>query len=140
MASPNWLKFLFGIRNKIAKLVGLKTNDLSGHKNIDPNTDIAKHNFSVGETLGLFKVYNITEKEVVLGLDDKHLDFRASLLLDQNLDENKILKNDHRSLTISTKVKYNNLFGKIYFMPVKPFHRKIVPSMLKETIKHLECH
>jgi len=43
-----------------------------------------------------------------------------------------------KNLIISTTVKYNNWFGKIYFLPVKPFHKRIVPTMLKGIIKEIE--
>ena len=47
-------------------------------------------------------------------------------------------KKGSKNLTISTTVEYNNWFGKLYFFPVRPFHKLIVPAMLKGIIKKLE--
>ncbi len=78
-------------------------------------------------------MFNRTDKEVILGEDDKHLNFRVSLFLDHQInDPNK------KHLTVSTTVEFNNWFGRIYFLPVRPFHKLIVPTMLKGIIKHLE--
>lgn len=85
-----------------------------------------------GEQLGLFRVIARTENEVVLGEDDKHLDFRVSLQLEKSK-----LNNIEKELTISTLVKFHNRMGRLYFIPVKPFHRFIVPSMLKGIVREL---
>jgi hypothetical protein len=86
-----------------------------------------------GEQIGLFKVFEKTEDEIILGEDDKHLNFRVSLFIDSQ-NENKTDKN----LIISTTVKFNNWFGRLYFIPVRPFHKLIVPTMLKGIIKNIE--
>ncbi len=43
-----------------------------------------------------------------------------------------------KTLTISTTVQFNNHFGKLYFLLVRPFHRLIVPAMLKGIIRQIE--
>jgi hypothetical protein len=78
-------------------------------------------------------VFAKTNEEVILGEDDKHLNFRISLFLQQK--QNITNKKD---LTISTKVEFNNWFGRLYFFSVRPFHKLIVPTMLKGIIKELE--
>lgn len=126
---PKWAEKLFKVRNKIAKLFGLKTaGDITDRQNLLNN-----FNCEPGEQLGLFKVFDKTNNEVVLGEDDKHLNFRVSLFLDQQ--KNDISK---KTLTITTTVEFNNLFGRLYFLPVRPFHKLIVPTMLKGIIKQLE--
>ena len=75
----------------------------------------------------MFQVFDKNENELILGEDDKHLNFRISLFIDHQSKE----------IIITTTVIYNNWFGKLYFLPVKPFHRFIVPSMLKAIIKEL---
>jgi hypothetical protein len=79
-------------------------------------------------------VFHKTDHEIILGEDDKHLDFRVSLYLDENTETNQ------KQLTISTLVKFNNIFGKLYFMPVLPFHKLIVPTMLKGIIKQIHAN
>jgi hypothetical protein len=129
-SSPQWVGKLFRLRNKIAGLFGLKT---AGDINERQKT-LYKFKCEPGEQVGLFKVFGKTDNEVVLGEDDKHLDFRVSLLLEKSKD-NKVEKR----LTISTTVVFNNWFGRVYFLPVRPFHRIIVPAMLKGIIKQLEA-
>jgi hypothetical protein len=39
---------------------------------------------------------------------------------------------------ITTMVEYKNIFGRIYFLPVKPIHQLIVKGTLKKMIKKIE--
>ncbi|WP_288447217.1 DUF2867 domain-containing protein [uncultured Chryseobacterium sp.] len=126
-SGPVWGKKMFAFRNKIAGLFGLKTGAETGKK---PAGNDAQ--YEVGERIGLFKVFDKTYNEIILGEDDRHLDFRVSLLFDKNKDE------EENSLTISTTVKFHNWLGVLYFLPVRPFHKLIVPAMLKNMIHKLE--
>lgn len=128
-SAPKWSAVLFDMRNKIVSLFGLKTPD----KMEDRQAALKNFNCEPNERLGLFQVYSKTEDEVVIGEDDKHLNFRISLLKKDDLS-----KEGMKKLIISTTVEFNNWFGKLYFLPVKPFHRLIVPSMLKGLIRKLE--
>ena len=85
------------------------------------------------EKLGLFRVFHRTDNEVILGEDDKHLNFRISLYKEDTPDSE-----GSKHLTLSTTVVFNNWFGKLYFLPVKPFHKLIVPKMLKGIIRQIE--
>ena len=125
-SAPSWVEYLFEFRNKLVALFGLKIsgNVADKHKVLD------NFNGEVGEQIGLFKVFDKTSKEIILGEDDKHLNFRVSLFIEQNAIGNK-------KLIISTTVHFNNWFGKLYFLPVRPFHKVIVPTMLKGIIKNL---
>ncbi len=118
---------MFGFRNKAVRLLGLKT----GYETESQQ----KRDFKceVGERMGIFKVFDKTNNEIVIGEDDKHLDFRVSLLFDENKEHL-----DEKSLTISTTVKFHNWLGVLYFLPVHPFHKLIVPAMLKNMIEQLE--
>jgi len=128
-SAPKWTAQLFELRNKIVSIFGLKTSN--GANNREELLD--NFNCEQGEKLGLFTVYYKDENEVILGEDDKHLNFRISLLKENQLnDESK------KYLTLSTTVKFNNWFGKLYFFPVKPFHKLIVPRMLKGIINQIE--
>ncbi|MGG5207918.1 DUF2867 domain-containing protein [Chryseobacterium sp. MIQD13] len=126
-SSPQWGKKMFAFRNKIVKMFGLKT----GINNKMPLSDNFK--LKAGEQVGIFKIFEKTDHEIILGEDDKHLDFRVSLLYDKIQDGT-----EGNSLTISTTVKYHNWLGILYFMPVRPFHQLIVPVMLKRVIAKLE--
>jgi hypothetical protein len=125
---PKWVDTLFTLRNKIVSLFGLKTPN---NKMDTERPDNFK--FEVGERVGLFKVFSRTTNELVMGEDDKHLNFRVSLLL-------KEFENDKstKTITVTTLVIYNNWFGRFYFFPVKPFHKLIVRSGLKISLQELE--
>lgn len=127
-SGPKWGKKMFAFRNKVVGLFGLKTGT-------ETNAEKEANDFSceVGDQVGIFKVFNKTSNEIVLGEDDKHLDFRVSLLFDKNQGGQ-----DENSLTISTTVKFHNWLGVLYFLPVRPFHQLIVPVMLKNMIGKLE--
>ena len=100
--------FLMSLRNKIMSIFGAKTV-----------INETKDDFAVGNSVGLFKIYYIDEKEIISGLKDSHLDFCISFYK----KDNKVF--------LSTLVKYNNTFGKLYMNVIKPFHKIIVKNMLK---------
>ena len=128
-SGPKWIDILFSFRNKLVGLFGLKTSE----KITDRQKILNNFKCEKGEQIGLFKVFDKTNDEIILGEDDKHLNFRVSLFIDQQ-NESKIDK----KLIISTTVKFNNWFGRLYFFPVRPFHKLIVPTMLKGIIKNIE--
>ena len=128
-SAPNWTSQLFELRNKIVSVLGLKTPEKVQNRSELLDSFTCEPN----ERLGLFKVYSKSENEVILGEDDKHLNFRISLLKEDNLD-----KEGSKKIVISTTVKFNNWFGRLYFLPVKPFHKLVVPIMLKGIIKQIE--
>jgi Protein of unknown function (DUF2867) len=126
-SAPKWVSILFNLRNKIVAVFGLKTSKNGLNREEQLNNFKCEPN----EQMGLFKVYHKTENEVILGEDDKHLNFRVSLYLEDT-------ENLKKNLIISTTVEFHNWLGRLYFLPVRPFHQLIVPSMLKGIIKELE--
>ena len=128
-SGPKWVSKLFAIRNRIVSLFGLKT---SGSKE-DKEQEHKNFRCEPGDRLGLFKVFAKTENEIILGEDDKHLDFRVSLFLEESVGDPA-----RKSLTVSTTVKFNNWLGRLYFFPVRLFHKMVVPAMLKGIIAELE--
>lgn len=126
-SSPQWIGHLLNIRNRLVSVFGLKT----GGKHFDLGTLMDNFKGEEGDHLALFKVYNTTDNELIMGENDRHLDFRVSLLLDR-IDDLR------QNLTISTTVVYNNWFGRIYFFFIKPFHKLIVPTMLKGIVREVE--
>ncbi len=114
--TPRWVNSLFTIRNKVAGIFGLKT---------EVPKDYNEH-FKIGGYVKFFKIFSISDNEVVLGADDSHLNFRA------------IVKNDKSesfNIKVITLVEYNNYKGKIYMGIIKPFHRQIVKRMVKNAYK-----
>lgn len=113
-AMPGWIRALMAVRDGAVSLVGLKTD---GARANVPDT------FARGDVIGLFRVLERDEREIVLGEDDRHLDFRASFLLTP--------AGEGTALTVSTVVRFHNALGRAYFVPVGPGHRWIVPAMMR---------
>lgn len=75
--------------------------------------------------IGIFRIYETHADEVVLGEDDRHLDFRLSVMRSSAGD----------SLTAVTVVHCHNLFGRNYIRLIAPFHRLVVRSALERAAR-----
>lgn len=128
-SGPEWANNLLRIRDKIVKPFGLKISDPIIESPKQPDNI----RYELGSQHGIFKLLYRSENEVVLGQDDTHLNVRVSLLLESSINEIKI-----KMLSITTAVKFNNLFGKLYFLPVKPFHKLIVRKSLDNIVFQME--
>ena len=116
---PTWFKFLLNLRNAIANIFGLKTGE-SGNIFNNPETINLKHNQYIGDIFIFLK----DKYHLIIELKDKHLDFRFSILISQEQCLTKIY--------LTTIVKINNFFGKLYFFLITPFHRLIIKNILKK--------
>ena len=111
--SPKWVSNLFRLRNWIVKFFGLKTTAPADYHT----------KFEVGGYVKFFKIYYIADNEVIMGADDKHLNFRV-LICNTN--------SERHNIKVTTLVKFNNSFGKFYMTLVKPFHRLVVMKMVSQ--------
>jgi hypothetical protein len=107
---PRWAEALLNLRNCLVAPFGLKTPGRTGT--------------SATDRVGIFPVISETPGRLVAGLNDKHLDFR--LVVDVAAEANGC------RVTATTVVLTHNLFGRIYLGIIQPFHRLIVPSMLRQ--------
>ena len=121
--TPKWTDVLMSIRNSIVRLIGLNTG---GKKK---NSNIADY-YPVGSRAVYFTVVDRSGNEIIMAENDKHLDFKVSVLANR--------EGENVTIYLTTLVKYNNLLGRLYFFPVKPFHRIIVISLLKRLLKNKE--
>ena len=117
---PPWVGTLTAIRDALVGGLGLKT---------------AKQLASLGAEgkagrLGIFKIYGTSATEVVLGEDDRHLDFRLSVLC-----SNRRSPQGERLLTLSTVVRCHNRLGRLYILVIAPFHRLVVRSSLRRAAR-----
>jgi hypothetical protein len=115
---PKWFMFLLNLRNAIASIFGLKTGKIEDLYD-DSNNLIFKQDQSIGDVFIILKENN----HLITELKDKHLDFRFSILI---MEEQGVTK-----VYLRTIVKLNNILGKIYFFLITPFHRLIIPNILK---------
>lgn len=102
------------VRDAVVCTVGLKTG-----RSLRPSSEQR-------DRIGIFRLYEAHPQEVILGEDDKHLDFRASVLYREPRGPAC-----HASVVVSTVVRCHNLFGRAYIMLVAPFHRRVVASFLR---------
>ncbi|WP_223450587.1 MULTISPECIES: DUF2867 domain-containing protein [unclassified Pseudomonas] len=107
---PSWIGWLTKVRDTIVACFGLKT---------------AKHLASLAGRVGIFKVYSTNQTEIVLGEDDKHLDFRISILCSAEAEPE-----GSRQLVVSTVVQCHNRLGRAYIFIIAPFHRLVVKASL----------
>jgi hypothetical protein len=101
---------LMALRNRIVELFGLKPGERSS----------ASHS---GPHIGIFPVLAESPDEILLGLDDRHLDFRLAVTLEATIAGTWFV-------TITTVFKTHNRLGKIYLATILPFHRLIARRML----------
>jgi len=112
--APKWTRWLTKLRDRIAAPLGLKTT----------------RNIRQGETnkIGVFPVISQAPGHVILGLDDKHLDFRVVV-------ETRKIDAGRSEVLVTTLVRSHYLLGRVYLVFVIPFNRLIVPAILAKAAR-----
>lgn len=98
---PGWAKFLLEIRRLITSPFGLSQDG--------PDAS---------DKLGAFPVERENEQELIAGFDDKHLEFRISVL------------SINGQIYLATWVQPHNIGGRIYLDAILPFHILIARNAL----------
>jgi hypothetical protein len=80
------------------------------------------------DRIDFFPVLLRSEREIVLGEDDRHLDFRLSLLLTARPD-------GREELTATTVVRCHGLLGRAYLAAIMAGHVLIVRSALRQAAR-----
>jgi len=106
---PGFVKGLMALRNGMVAPFGLKAG-------------IDFKDRGLGK-IDVFPIISSNGSEVVVGGDDKHLDFRIWISVQPSPAGSKV--------TISTLVKINNLLGRVYLFAIMPFHRLLSRSLLQ---------
>lgn len=114
----SWVNQLMRLRDAIVGWFGLKT----ATKLITSHQDKSK------ERVHIFKIYQKLNNEIILGEDDKHLDFRVSVLLRAP----QTSEQEERELMVTTIVHCHNALGRTYIKVIKPFHCKVVRSAMRK--------
>jgi hypothetical protein len=130
---PSWLIFLFRVRNLLVKMLRItaETKFSNGCVDQTKNAENLAEAIREGRSYGMFSVPFKSQAETVLLGVDRHLDFYLSIQVQSNGDR-------QQRLSATTMVRYKNKTGRLYFFFVRPFHRLIVPVMMKKAIKKLE--
>jgi len=106
---PPWFTMLLATRDRIVTLVGIKPS----------------HALANGDHIAYFPVLCRSPDEIVLGADDRHLDFRVSVLL----------RRADNLLVATTVVRCHNLLGRLYLAAILPFHILVVTDALRRLRK-----
>ncbi len=114
-AIPDWADRLMRLRDRLAGPLGLKTAPPVRHA--PP--------FVCGQTLGVFTVHWLADNQVLLGQDDRHLDFRLLLWVDGG------------RLHHITGVRPHHGLGWLYLLAVLPFHTLIVRASVRRMARGL---
>ncbi len=112
---PEWIATLMSIRDSFVRPFGLKRTAELGDGG--------------GDRISIFRVFERYKHEIILGEDDRHLDFRVSVLLQPASDGRP------RRLIVTTLVFYNRLLGRAYIALIAPFHRLVVRKSLDQAQK-----
>lgn len=116
----SWMTGLMAVRDAIVSAFGLKT--ARQFKSADAENKKSR--------VGIFKIYSTSHKEIVMGEDDKHLDFRLSVLCPDPPSAS-----GGRRLIVSTVVQCHNRLGRAYIFFIAPFHRLIVQASLRRAAR-----
>lgn len=107
---PPWMKAALIVRNRAAARFGLA---------VPADADILrparKAAYQVGDRIGPWPVFSLGPGELVAGRDNRHLDFRVSVL--------KRCEGGVTSAVVSTVCTTHNGFGRLYLRCIIPFHR-----------------
>ncbi|WP_036223388.1 DUF2867 domain-containing protein [Maritalea myrionectae] len=110
---PKWAQFLLYLRNILVKPFGLRT-EFDGAQ-----TKMGE--CQPGELINFFRIYHRDNNEILMGDDDKHLDYRVSVYRSPSRPS---------KLYAATWVHRHNWLGHTYLFLIKPFHKMIVRSMV----------
>lgn len=119
---PAWIKALLILRNKIAGLCGL---------DLPTNAEIlrpeVKSDYAPADKIGPWPIFSLSDRELVAGRNNKHLDFRLSVL--------KTVDDGVGSVVVSTICTVHNAYGKIYLFFIVPFHKWGVQHLIAKAIR-----
>ncbi len=130
--TPAWTRALMFVRNKAVRLVGLK--DLGqlhdGHPPASGQSLCDARSYRVGDRVGIFLIRHVSDTEVVMGQNDKHLDVQVSLA------KRGQQGTAPATVVVSTVVHIHNALGHAYMAVITPFHRRIVRAMMLRLADH----
>ncbi len=110
-STPGWARMFLKLRDFLVKPFGLQIG-MPEQKSLETSL-----HYNIGDRAIFFSVIDKSESEIVMAEDDKHLYFRTSLSVERTSDQNVDM------IYLTTLVHFHNIWGKLYFAIVKPFHK-----------------
>jgi hypothetical protein len=117
---PRWAIWLLAVRNRLAELAGLEVPPEATFRRF-----VRKPDYAVGDLIGPWPIFALNEAELIAGRDNRHLDFRFSVLK---------LNGPPSAAAFSTICNVHNRFGKFYLLLVVPFHRWGMRALIRRAI------
>jgi hypothetical protein len=115
-----WIRALTRVRDAVMATVGVKSSRAIGAAAA-----------ARGSVIGYFPLLSKSADELVVGEDDRHLDFRAAILLRRGAAAG-------RELVVVTVVHCHNRLGRMYLAVIAPFHRAIAQANLERVAREME--
>ena len=109
-----WIRRLVRLRDALVAGFGVKTSEEVRRAAISEKAD----------RIDFFRVLGRSNRELILGEDDSHLDFRLSLLLRARPE------GFGDELVATTVVRCHNALGRSYLLLISRFHRRVVVGIL----------
>ena len=107
---PGWMNLMLIARNKAAALAGLEVPTTAEIINMG-----MRDRYFVGEKIGPWPIFFLGSDELVAGRDNKHMDFRLSIM--------KVHDGIRPSIIVSTLCMTYNKLGQYYLYSIIPFHK-----------------
>jgi hypothetical protein len=118
---PMWMKIPLIVRNRIVLFFGLDAPPASEIIHFE-----IKSTYRVGDKIGVWPILFLAESEIVAGRDNKHLDFKLSVL--------RVTDGETSNVVASTICMVHNVFGKVYLFFIVPFHKWGVQWLISNAI------
>lgn len=118
---PLWVKLILLARHRIGEVFGLAA--ATTQELMHPTR---KPSYRVGQTIGPWPIYFMGDDELIAGRENKHLDFRLSVL--------KQGKGPTASVVVTTFCCTHNRFGRAYLRLIGPFHKWGVRRLLSRAV------
>jgi hypothetical protein len=118
-AAPGWVELAMTLRNRAVRLFGLKD---VGSMRVAGGCPAAA--YGRGERLGIFTVISADADELVLGIDDRHLDVRVSF--------SKPGGDRATRYVVATVVRVHNRLGWAYMALLGRIHPFVVRAMMRQ--------
>ena len=115
-----WIRALTWLRDAAMATVGIKSSRAIGAAAA-----------ARGPVIGFFPLLSKSARELVVGEDDRHLDFRVAILLRTGAA-------GARELVVVTVVHCHNRLGRAYLALIAPFHRVIAQASLEQAARAME--
>jgi hypothetical protein len=121
-ATPLWVSWLMALRNGLVRLVGLKSVGA-----LAVGSDKPASAYRVGDRLGIFTIQAMSDAEILMGIDDRHLDVRVSIVKPEAGEAPP-------RYVVSTVVHVHNGLGRLYMLPVGRIHPLVVRAMMRRAV------